>query len=96
MKKLYLITAILFFFSNTAFAGESHYQLKVDGLVCTFCEYNIEKKVSKLEGISAVKANLEDGTVSITVADGATLPEADIRKAITDAGFTLKSIDKHQ
>jgi mercuric ion binding protein len=96
MKKLYIITALLLFFSNTAFAEESHYQLKVDGLVCPFCEYNIEKKVGSLEGISDVKANLENGTVSLILAEGTTLPEANIRKAITDAGFTLKSIDQQK
>jgi len=96
MRKLYWITAILFFFGNAAFAGESHYTLQVDGLVCPFCEYNIEKKVSQLDGVTGVKANLKDGVVSVKVADGATLPEAAVRQAITDAGFTLKSIDKHQ
>jgi len=96
MKKLYLITVILFFFSNAAFAGESHYTLQVDGLVCPFCEYNIEKKVSQLDGVTGVKANLKDGVVSVNIADGAAFPEAAVRKAIIDAGFTLKSIDKHQ
>lgn len=96
MKKLAIAALSLLFLIPGALGGESHYKLKVDGLVCPFCEYNIEKKVSKLEGISGVKANLENGTVALTVADGVPFPEADIRKAITDAGFTLKSIAKNK
>lgn len=98
MKKLYFILAILVFFlpATAASAAESQYVLQVDGLACPFCQYNIEKNVSKIDGILGVKANLKDGVVTIDVADGAVLPEAEIRKAITDAGFTLKSIEKHQ
>ncbi len=96
MQKLFFIAATLLFFNNAASASESHITLQVDGLVCPFCEYNIEKKVGSLEGISDVKANLENGTVSLILAEGTTLPEANIRKAITDAGFTLKSIDQQK
>lgn len=96
MKKLFIAALSLLFLTTGTLTAETHYKLKVDGLVCPFCEYNIEKKVSKLDGISSVKANLKYGTVTLTVADGTPLPEADIHKAITDAGFTLKSITKHQ
>ncbi len=67
MKKLYFILAVLVFFlpATAASAAESQYVLQVDGLACPFCQYNIEKNVSKIDGILGVKANLKDGVVTI-------------------------------
>ena len=89
------LTAVLLIWSSHPFAAEAHYQLQVDGLVCPFCEYNVEKNVGKIEGVKKVKANLKEGSVAILVADGHTLSEERVRQAITDAGFTLKSIKPH-
>ncbi len=91
-----LITAVILLFSQSIFAADKHYQLKVNGLVCPFCEYNIEKKLGKLDGVLKVKANLKEGIVNVLVADGKTLPEDNVRQEITDAGFTLKGIDEHE
>ena len=96
MKSLLaLSTAVLLIWSAHAFAAETHYQLQVDGLVCPFCEYNVEKNLGKIEGVKQVKVNLKEGSVAILVADGHTLAEERVRQAITDAGFTLKSIKSH-
>ena len=96
MKKLITTILVLFLWSNAGFAAQTHYLLHVDGLVCPFCEYNVEKKLSKIDGVVEVKANLNEGTVSVLVADGATLAENVVRQTITDAGFTLKSIEIYQ
>ena len=101
MRKLYLTFLTTIFmgsltFSTPSTAAETHYQLQVDGLACPFCEYNIEKKVGKLDGVLKVKANLKEGVVNVLVADGKTLPEKKVKQEITDAGFTLKSIKSHQ
>ena len=96
MKKLITTSLIILFWSNFSFAAETHYQLQVNGLVCPFCEFNVEKKLSKIDGVLKVKANLKEGLVSVLVTEGKTLPEDILRQAITDAGFTLKSIDVHE
>ncbi len=95
MSKLFTTALMFFLWSSTVFAADKHYQLQVDGLVCPFCEFNVEKKLSQIDGVLKVKANLKEGVVYMLVADGKTLPEALVRQAITDAGFTLKSIDVH-
>jgi len=81
--------------SPFASAAETHYRLHVDGLVCPFCAYNIEKKLGKLDGVEKVIADLKNGLVYVQVADGKKLPEKIARKEIIDAGFTLRSIDSH-
>ena len=87
--------ALLLIWCSPGFSAETHYQLQVDGLVCPFCEYNVEKSLGKIEGVKMVEANLKEGTVVILVADGQTVSEERIRQAITDAGFTLQSIEAH-
>jgi len=96
MKKLIMILLTMLAFSNISFAAETHYQLQVDGLACPFCEYNIEKKLGKLDGVLKVKANLKEGVVNVLMTDGKTLPEKIVKQEITDAGFTLKSIKVHE
>lgn len=95
MKIPFVIALLFLIWSQTGLAAETHYQLQVNGLVCPFCEYNIEKKLGKLDGVERVKANLKEGQVFVLVADGKTLPENIVRQEITDAGFTLLSIDSH-
>lgn len=96
MKVLITAGLALLLYSGVSSAADKHYQLQVNGLVCPFCEYNIQKKLSKIDGVLSVKANLKDGQVNVLVADGKTLPEDTVRQAITDAGFTLQDIEVHE
>ncbi len=90
MKKILLINVLLIGFSSMA--AENNYQLQVNGLACPFCEYNIQKKLSKIEGVSDVTVNLKKGLVNVKMLEGQKLPETQVRQEITDAGFTLKGI----
>ena len=92
MKKT--LTLILCLSAFSAIAEQSHYQLQVNGLACPFCEYNIHKKLSKIEGVNDVKVNLKAGLVDVHMQEGVALPKAKIKQDITDAGFTLKSVKK--
>lgn len=93
MKKQITTTLILMLWSSVGFAAETRYQLQVNGLVCPFCQFNVEKKLGKIDGVLKVKANLKAGTVSVLMIDGKTLPEDIVRQKITEAGFTLQSIE---
>ncbi len=96
MKKLFAIALLTMFWSGVSFAGDTHYQLQVNGLACPFCAYNIEKNVGKLDGVKDVKANLKVGLVNVLVAEGKTLSEEVVRQTITNAGFTLVAIESHE
>jgi len=56
----------------------------------------VQKKLSKLDGVLNVKVNLKEGIVKVLVADGKTLSEQKARQELTDAGFTLKSMQSQQ
>ncbi len=75
-------------------AAKLVYTLYADGLACPFCAYGIEKQLLAIEGVVAVETDLKTGTVTITMRDGATMDEAVARKAVEDAGFTVRGFER--
>jgi mercuric ion binding protein len=66
--------------------------LRVDGLACPFCAYGLEKKVMKLEGIQSYDVDMKKGEVYIGLKDNADISIDTLKKAVKEAGFTLRSI----
>ena len=79
---------------TAALAATQSYRLKVDGLACPFCAYGIEKKLGALDGVDRLETNIADGTVVVTMKDGAVLDEATAKQAVKDAGFTLNGFEQ--
>ncbi len=79
---------------TAALAATQSYRLKVDGLACPFCAYGIEKKLGALDGVERTETNIKDGTVIVTMKDGAVLDEATAKQAVKDAGFTLNGFEQ--
>ena len=69
-------------------------EMKVKGLVCAFCAQGIEKKLRKLAATADVVVSLEDRLVAVSLRDGQDIPDADLRKALTDAGYTVTAIER--
>ena len=93
-----LFAALLITFANPAGlagAGEkATYAIGVDGLSCPFCAYGIEKQLGWIAGVETVLTEIESGTVAVTMEEGATLEESVAKKAVEDAGFTLRSFER--
>ena len=77
-----------------AFAAPTQYQLRVDGLACPFCAYGIEKELNRTKGVAGIAIDINAGTVTVTMAEGATLTEAKAGRIVKDAGFTLRAFEK--
>ena len=60
---------------------------KVSGMSCAHCEKAISDEVSKLDGVSAVKAVASTGEVTVTSA--APLEDAAVREAVDEAGYDV-------
>ena len=60
----------------------------IEGMMCPHCQAHVEKALNAIEGVSAT-VDLAANTASVTgdVSDDA------IRKAITDAGYTVTGIE---
>ena len=93
MRKSPLVAAV----TLLAFALQSSaatIEMTVNGLVCAFCAQGIEKKLKKFSATDEVVLSLEHRLVAVALRDGQDIPDADLRKALTDAGYTVKAIDR--
>lgn len=91
MKRFNAIWFIaLLAFANLAAAKTI--EMDVNGLVCAFCAQGIEKTLKKFPATSGVFVSLEHRLVAIELKDGEDVPDASLRKAITNAGYTVLAI----
>lgn len=81
---------------TSAFSAQQAYKLRVDGLACPFCAYGVEKKLNAIKGVQGVGIDIASGTVTVTMADGASLDEATAKQAVKDAGFALRKFEPAQ
>lgn len=70
------------------------YTLQADGLACPFCAYGIEKQLNRIDGVESVETDVKSGTVIVTMKPGATLDEADAKRAVEAAGFTMRDFSR--
>lgn len=88
MNKL-VILALMF---SVSAAQADAIEMKVHGLVCGFCAQGIEKTLRKNPATADVVVSLESKLVAVTTKPGADISDADLTKAITEAGYTVKGI----
>jgi len=67
-------------------------EMDVNGLVCAFCAQGIEKKLRAFPATSDVVVSLEERLVAVSTKDGQDIPDDDLRRALTDAGYTVNGI----
>jgi len=91
MKTSHLLIALTLFFP-TVQAGTI--EMTVNGLVCGFCAQGIEKTLRKNPATADVLVSLENRLVAVMTKDGADITDADLRKALTDAGYDVKAIER--
>ena len=64
-------------------------QVKIKGMVCSFCAQGLQKGIGKLEEVEKVEINLKKGYAKITVKKGETLPMDEVKEIINDAGYLV-------
>ena len=69
-------------------------EMHVNGLVCAFCAQGIEKKLRKFPATADVVVSLEQRLVAVALKDGQDIPDAELRKALTNAGYTVRTIER--
>lgn len=75
-------------------ASAATIEMKVHGLVCGFCAQGIEKILRENPATDGVMVSLERKLVVVTTKAGADISDADLTKAITQAGYTVKGITR--
>ncbi len=68
------------------------YELKVKGMVCAFCAYNVSRQLRLVDGVApdSILVDLESGT--ITVRSEKPLERARLARLVEAAGFALEAV----
>jgi len=69
-------------------------EMHVNGLVCAFCAQGIEKKLRKFPATADVVVSLEQRLVAVALKDGQDIADDELRKALTNAGYTVTTIQR--
>jgi copper chaperone CopZ len=69
-------------------------EMNVNGLVCAFCAQGIEKQLRKFPATADVIVNLEHKLVAVALKDGQEIPDTELRRALTNAGYTVKAVQR--
>ncbi|MBB6093951.1 copper chaperone CopZ [Povalibacter uvarum] len=69
-------------------------EMTVNGLVCGFCAQGIEKTLRKNPATADVLVSLENRLVAVVTREGTDIPDTDLRKALTNAGYDVKAIER--
>lgn len=64
----------------SAFDGKTY---KVNGMSCSHCKMNVESHVARLDGVTAVKVNLKEGTAYVS----GSAKEEDVKNCIEKLGY---------
>ena len=78
--------------SGAPLASAETIEMKVNGLVCGFCAQGIEKTLRRHPATADVVVSLENRLVAVATRDGLDIPDGDLKQALQDAGYDLKSI----
>jgi copper chaperone CopZ len=89
MRNTFFLLAMLM---SPAFAAATTIELDVNGLVCAFCAQGITKALRAFPATSEVVVSLEKKLVAVATKDGQDIPDADLKRALTNAGYDVKAI----
>ena len=64
-------------------------EVKIKGMVCSFCAQGLQKGIGKLEEVENVEINLKKGYAKITVKECETIPMDEVKEIIKDAGYLI-------
>jgi mercuric ion binding protein len=79
---------------SSAMAAEN-VQVKVKGMVCSFCAQGLTKKFKAEPAVETVKVTLSDKLIRLTLKDKQTMADEKIKKIIEEAGYDVQSIERN-
>ena len=95
MNRLIPAVLILFLFVSSApsaIASEVGYELKVTGMVCAFCAYNVSKQLRSADGVAADSIEVDLASGTITLKSEKPLEAARLAELVEAAGFKLEAV----
>jgi periplasmic mercuric ion binding protein len=96
MKNFLKKTIVCTFALLAGAANAGTIEMKVYGLVCSFCAQGIEKTLRKNPATADVVVSLENKLVAVATRDGQDIPDSDLTRALTESGYDVKAITRTQ
>jgi copper chaperone len=92
VKLLIALMLVIASLATNAFAEKVEYELKVEGMKCAYCAYNVSKQLESLDGVvpRSVDVDLEQGRV--TLRSERELEDARLAAVLLKAGFRLGAV----
>ena len=87
-----LHSALLISLALPAVARATTIEMDVNGLVCAFCAQGISKTLRGFPATADVVVSLEKRLVAVSTKDGQDIPDSDLKRALTNAGYEVKAI----
>lgn len=84
--------ALLVLLSVSTLATAKTIEMDVNGLVCAFCAQGIEKTLKTFPATRSVYVSLEHRIVAVELKEGLDIEDAQLKRAIKDAGYALVAI----
>lgn len=75
------------------FGSKTVYTVEVEGMMCPRCVAHVKEALEALKGVKDVNVSLDDKCATVAVKSDALTPD-DIKKAVTDAGYTAGEVKK--
>lgn len=72
--------------------ADDHIVLVAHGMACPKCVTNAELQLMKLPGVASVRIDMQHGILDMTMTGDRRPTQAEIAKAIDDAGLTIVSV----
>ena len=67
-------------------------ELDVHGLSCPLCANNLDGQLMRIDGVDAATIDLHTGVVLVELVEGHLVTHGQLRKAVDDAGFSLRAV----
>lgn len=91
MIRILLITG-LSILSLPPVLAASNYVIRIDGMTCKYCAYNVKKRLKKLDGVERVEVDRDKGLATLEVQAGTKLTDEQLKAEITGAGFNYRGM----
>ncbi len=85
-------TSLFLLLSLNVFAASA--DVKVNGMVCSFCGQGITKKFKEQTEVKDIKVDMDKKIVSISFNDGKSLEDQKIIGLLRDAGYSVEGITR--
>lgn len=71
-----------------------HVEIRVKGMVCSFCAQGLDKKFRAQPEVENVNVTLKDKLIRLTIKDGQDMTDDRIQKLVEDAGYNVDVISR--